>query len=71
MHPKVYEAQSESHTTLPLYQALDELKHAQLRTAPERLASFLEVFKALVPDYEPAPNGLARTAKSLETGVKA
>jgi FlaA1/EpsC-like NDP-sugar epimerase len=60
VHPKVYEAQSESHTTMPLYQALDELKHAQLRTTPERRTSFLKVFQGLVPDYQPAPNGLAR-----------
>jgi hypothetical protein len=70
VHPKVYEAQSESHTIMPLYQALDELKHAQLRATPDRLASFLETFQALVPDYQPAPNGLAKAARGHAGGGK-
>jgi len=63
VHPKVYEAQGESHAIQPLQHALDELKHAQLRPATERLASFLRVFQDLVPDYQPAPNGLKKVAE--------
>jgi len=68
VHPKVYEAQSESHTTLPLAQGLDQLEQAQLRPTQERRASFLATFQALVPTYDPAPKGLAKSAREQTAG---
>ena len=64
VHPKVYEAKSESYATLPLPAGLEHLRQALLSPSPERFPALLTAFQALVPNYQPAGNGFAKNVAS-------
>jgi FlaA1/EpsC-like NDP-sugar epimerase len=66
IHPKVHQARLECNAALPLEESLREARSAlEIPETGARHARLFQLFQTLVPNYQPAANGLACQARAF------